>query len=225
MKEHNYYTDYLITEDGEVINKRTKRTLKSTINQSGYEVVGVQDPENLSWKSRKVHRLVAETYISNPDNLPEVNHKDCNKVNNTLSNLEWVTSKQNKAHAWGQGLYTSVGEGHWLATLSDSQVHGICLKMEQGWRNVDLAREYDVSKDVIANIRGGSNWSHISKDYAITVKKVVRKSPATVLSVAELLSKATPVRDIANLTGLSRREINRIKSRSTHKELTKHYNF
>jgi hypothetical protein len=46
-----------------------------------------------------VHRLVAETYIPNPHNLPEVNHKDCNKENNNVSNLEWVTSKQNGEHA------------------------------------------------------------------------------------------------------------------------------
>lgn len=48
---------------------------------------------------RSVHRLVAEAFLSNPFNLPEVNHKDCNTFNNSMDNLEWVTREQNRSHA------------------------------------------------------------------------------------------------------------------------------
>ncbi len=63
-------------------------------------------------KSAYLHRLVAEHFIPNPCNLPEVNHKDGDKANCRLDNLEWIDRKGNEKHAWDNGLKTTKGAGH-----------------------------------------------------------------------------------------------------------------
>ena len=70
-----------------------ERILKSSINVSGYKTVALS--KNNKKKIIPIHRLVAQTFISNPKNLPCVNHKDENKLNNCVDNLEWCTVKYN----------------------------------------------------------------------------------------------------------------------------------
>lgn len=97
---------YKISTEGKVMTAKSGRILKPAIDQCGYERVCLFKADRD--RRFKVHRLVAETYIPNPDNKPQVNHKDGNKRNNSISNLEWVTSAQNVHHAMENGLR----EGH-----------------------------------------------------------------------------------------------------------------
>ena len=76
-------------------------------------------------KRTLVHILVAKTFIPNPKNLPEVNHKDGNKSNNCVENLEWVTSSQNKFHAIKLNLNPNVGVNHYRAKLNADEVRYI----------------------------------------------------------------------------------------------------
>lgn len=74
-----------------------ERILKTNISKAGRE--GVQLSKNSQWYHCWIHRLVAKAFIPNPDNLPQVNHKDENPLNNCIDNLEWCTNKYN--HDYG----------------------------------------------------------------------------------------------------------------------------
>jgi len=88
------YNNYEVSTFGNVRNKKTGRILKPA-NRGGYFVVGLS---NKLTKTFSIHRLVAETFIENPKNKLQVNHKDKNGLNNHLSNLEWNTPKENNIH-------------------------------------------------------------------------------------------------------------------------------
>ena len=87
----------------------TPRILKTSIDKKGYHRIRVTIEREK--KSFKLHREVAKAFIPNPDNKPQVNHKDGNKNNNSATNLEWVTNKENSHHAIKNGLWDSVIEG------------------------------------------------------------------------------------------------------------------
>lgn len=76
--------------------------MKTGINNSGYELAYLC--KNSKRKALTVHRLVAKAFIPNPSDLPEVNHKDGDKLNNRVSNLEWSSISDNRKHAYDTGL-------------------------------------------------------------------------------------------------------------------------
>ena len=100
MKKINKF-DYTINEDGYIYNKNNKK-IKSYITNKGY--VAVQLKRDKKRYHKLVHRLVAETYIPNPNNKPQVNHINGNKTDNRVGNLEWVTAEENVNHRQKNGL-------------------------------------------------------------------------------------------------------------------------
>jgi len=97
MKPHPTQTDYLITEEGDVYSRKFGKLKKMKQRTERYKAINLWN--NGKEKAHYVHRLVAETYIPNPDNLPEVNHKDEDKTNNNVANLEWSTHADNIQHS------------------------------------------------------------------------------------------------------------------------------
>ena len=93
-KDIDGYEDrYRVSVYGDVYSKINHRMLKPKIDRYGYKTVGLSRSGRTKWFT--IHRLVAIAFIPNPDNLPTVNHKDENKLNNTVHNLEWSTVKDN----------------------------------------------------------------------------------------------------------------------------------
>jgi len=88
------YNNYLIYEDGKVQNKKTKRYLKQCNDNFGYKIVNLY--KDGKRKTFRIHRLVAEQYIPNPDNKPQVDHMNRDRTDNRIQNLRWVTISENQ---------------------------------------------------------------------------------------------------------------------------------
>jgi len=94
----NGYEDrYLVSDRGEVYGIRSDKLLSQRLNHKGYKRVRFNVDGAVIVK--RVNRLVAQAFLPNPDNLPEVNHKNRCKIDNSVSNLEWCSSQQNNEHA------------------------------------------------------------------------------------------------------------------------------
>lgn len=100
----NWEKYYEINELGEVRNKNTNKLIVGDINNSGYPRVCLYNKHNSPTKERFFrHRLVAQLFIPNPNNLPEVNHIDGDKLNSKITNLEWCSRIDNEHHSYKPG--------------------------------------------------------------------------------------------------------------------------
>lgn len=153
MRKGSLYglADYDITEDGLVINKHNGRIVKPQKNGKGYLRV------HIDGKMQFVHRLVAEKYVPNPENKAQVNHIDGNKLNNSASNLEWATNRENRDHAVTNGLHV-VGEKCPYAKLTRLDVDFIRRHIELS--SEKCAEIFKVSASHINSIRRNDWWKN-----------------------------------------------------------------
>jgi len=99
-----------VVSSGKMTRFQKGRVLKQSDNDMGYLKVNI--PINGKQASKKVHRLVAQTFIPNPDNLPQVNHLDCNRANNHVENLEFCTASYNQQYREKYGISREESLGH-----------------------------------------------------------------------------------------------------------------
>lgn len=97
---------YEISNYGRVRNNKTGNILKPRINDNGYLQITLSLGGRNKKHTFKIHRLVAQLFIPNPDNLPQINHIDGDKLNNRVDNLEWCDQSYNIRHGFALGLYS-----------------------------------------------------------------------------------------------------------------------
>lgn len=98
MKKRYKDTSYIVYSDGRVWSELRNRFIKAVPIGNGYERVSIHS------KPMYLHRVVAETFLPNSENKKTVNHKNGNKTDNRVENLEWATYSENMRHAFDNGL-------------------------------------------------------------------------------------------------------------------------
>ena len=138
---------YAARSDGEIISNVGKtKILVGKVCSSGYRMVVLTI--NGKKQYHNVHRLIAKAFIPNPDGLREVNHKDGNKLNNAVSNLEWVSTRENQIHARNNGLETKYKINMEIAEM---------IRKDKGSHR-ELAKKYGLKKTEIGLIRQNKRW-------------------------------------------------------------------
>ena len=123
---------YQVSNFGRVKNLRRDKVLKLS-ERGGYLRVALTINYNSKWFS--VHRLVAQCFLPNVNNLPQVNHKDGVKTNNNISNLEWCTNKENSRHAWRNNLCNNTFRKNRLILQKDDK--GKVLKVWERFSEIE----------------------------------------------------------------------------------------
>ena len=152
--------EYAITEDGKVWSYKSKKFLAPHIVNSGYYQIRLC--KDGIYHRYYLHRLVCEAYIPNPDNLPEVNHKDENKTNNHMDNLEWCTHSYNNNY----GTHSKrAGEKHRRPVY--------CIELDKAFTSMRIAADelnlnYQILSFVLSGkyrnkTCGGYHWQYLKE--------------------------------------------------------------
>ena len=204
-------------------NLKSCKVVTQSVNEFGYALVTLQNDSG-EYKTVRVHRLVAIAFIPNQDNKKEVNHINGNKLDNQLNNLEWVTSKENKKHAWDMELYKDKLEEHHQAVYTNEQIKDVCVLLEQGMSNKEIVSKTGVHKDAIAHIKRGDIWSEISENYCFNRVLKPRKSKDTIHNICKMLAEGLDPKEVQKcFTEFPLEEIRRIKRKTTHKKISDNY--
>lgn len=144
-------SDYDVTKEGKIFNKHNGHEVKAQPNGKGYLRFWV------GGKLEFVHRVVAEKYIPNPENKPQINHKDGNKLNNEVDNLEWVTNLENRKHAIEKGLHLCGDRCPW-SKLTQEDVDFIRENPDISPKK--LAEKFSVTDSTIRDVRKYKSWKN-----------------------------------------------------------------
>lgn len=112
-----------------------------------------------------VHRVVAEAFLPNPNRYSQINHKDCNKENNCVSNLEWCNQKYNYVEGKKNFLY-SHNESHYFAKLKNTDIPIIAKLLQLGFTKTTVAKIFGVVSDSIDAIIKGISYREMKVDFS-----------------------------------------------------------
>ena len=150
---------YAVFKSGEIFNLFGKEMI-GCIDRCGYKEI------IMNGKFHRVHRVVADTFVTNDDNKPCVNHIDGNKLNNHADNLEWVTHSENTKHAYETGLekikYGEDTANHKLTQEEVRLIRQIYKKRDKEYGAVALSKRFNVDRTTILDIIKFKTWRTVT---------------------------------------------------------------
>ena len=158
------FSNYMISNDGKVYSKYKSRNIGYHLNH-GYPHVRIKNDVG-KWKYVKIHRLVAIAFLSRSSEKLVCNHINGIKTDNTVTNLEWVTSSYNNQHAYDTGLKTSSRKSrnkcdeHPMAKLSKHDINEINKLLSDNMFQKDIANKFNVSQATISMIKNNKTWNY-----------------------------------------------------------------
>lgn len=134
-----------------------EKLLAQVAHPRGYRMVGFKVAPKTN-RVFLVHRIVAQAFIPNPDGLPDVNHKDLDKTNNVVGNLEWVTERGNQRHAASHGRFHGRTNVNARFKLTPVDVDNILIWLDAGARQDVIAEQFGISQSMVSMIKTKRAW-------------------------------------------------------------------
>lgn len=173
-KEIKGFERYRININGVIYDTKRNKEVCQWIDTVGYYQCNLKDSNGKKYYKR-VHRLVANTFIPNPNNLPQVNHKDGNKLNNNINNLEWCTNSDNTQHGYDNKLYRYKSRCHAINVYTKK---GDFLRTYKSIRS--MCEDLHINRKTVTMILKGEKVTN-NYDYLF---EYVEESQETIESIA-----------------------------------------
>ena len=146
-------------------NGKKRVQLVPRLNKDGYLEIKISFCNDNKRKYKRVHRLIAETFIENPLNKPEVNHKNGIRTDNNLSNLEWVTKKENTIHGWkhnGRKLTDKQKEAlNKRCKITEKEAIKIIELRKSGLTFKEISKHFNIKQCQCGEIARGTSWNYL----------------------------------------------------------------
>lgn len=225
VRRSRKYPNYCCSKDGQIFNWKFERPLSILMETKDYPRFRVSHDNKPA--NAMVHLIVADCWVYNddPEVKTDVNHINGNKKDYGFENLEWVSKSQNQRHAIETKLKQK-GEELYNSELSESEVHLICQKLQQGALVKDLSFEFDVSKDIIRKIKDGSTYFHIRCMYPIDHNYISDFSESTVRWVCDNIVRGfgdKQIKDLSSNDKLTIIDIKRIRNKIRYRHISDEY--
>lgn len=155
--------DYEVSNFGRIRSFRRGaiRILSPRDDGFGYQQIQMRLPGDNKKKNYRVHRVVAQTFSSPTDNRPHVNHKNWNKADNRLSNLEFCTNLENQQHSRHSASHSQIGVTHSRARFNADQVRLIRSMRNNGLTYTVIGEYFDSPPSTVRGVANGSRYTHI----------------------------------------------------------------